>query len=117
MDQVMSAIMETEPGGEMICILGFSARPRGLDDQPDQRERLDQIQLQAQGPLAFARPEFGPTTLVRPPLPERLKLSDDQAQRAQAIVEEGQKEIAKAASFPEASTGQVPWLDPHQCIT
>jgi len=30
----MSAIMETEPDGEMVCILGFSARPRGLDDQP-----------------------------------------------------------------------------------
>jgi len=30
----MSAITETEPGGEMVCILGFSARPRGLDDQP-----------------------------------------------------------------------------------
>jgi len=31
--------METEPGGEMICILGFSARPRGLDDQPIPGER------------------------------------------------------------------------------
>ena len=30
----MSAITETEPGGEMVCILGFSARPRGLDNQP-----------------------------------------------------------------------------------
>jgi hypothetical protein len=30
----MSAITETEPGGEMVCILAFSARPRGLDDQP-----------------------------------------------------------------------------------
>jgi hypothetical protein len=29
----MSAINETEPGGEMVCILGFSARPRGLDNQ------------------------------------------------------------------------------------
>jgi hypothetical protein len=35
----MSAIMETESGGEMICILGFSARPRGLDDQPVPGER------------------------------------------------------------------------------
>jgi hypothetical protein len=31
--------METEPGGEMICILRFSARPRGLDDQPIPGER------------------------------------------------------------------------------
>jgi hypothetical protein len=29
----MSAIAETEPGGEMVCILGFSARPRGPDGQ------------------------------------------------------------------------------------
>jgi hypothetical protein len=35
----MSAIMETEPGGEMVCILRFSARPRGLDDQPIPGER------------------------------------------------------------------------------
>jgi hypothetical protein len=35
----MSAIMETEPRGEMVCILGFSARPRGLDDQPIHGER------------------------------------------------------------------------------
>jgi hypothetical protein len=32
--ELMSAITETEPGSEMVCILGFSARPRGLDDQP-----------------------------------------------------------------------------------
>ena len=30
----MSAITETEPGGEMVCILAFSARPRGLDNRP-----------------------------------------------------------------------------------
>ncbi len=30
----MSAITETEPGGEMVCILDFSARPRDLDNQP-----------------------------------------------------------------------------------
>ena len=30
----MSVITETEPGGEMVCILGFSARPRGRDNQP-----------------------------------------------------------------------------------
>ena len=27
--------------------------------KPEQRERLDQIQLQAKGPLAFARPDSG----------------------------------------------------------
>jgi hypothetical protein len=37
--KVMSAIMETEPGGEMVCILAFSARPRGEDGQPISGER------------------------------------------------------------------------------
>jgi hypothetical protein len=31
---VMSAITETAPGGEMVCILGFEARPRDLDGRP-----------------------------------------------------------------------------------
>jgi hypothetical protein len=30
----MSAITETEPGEEMVCVLGFSARPRGPDNEP-----------------------------------------------------------------------------------
>ena len=30
----MSAITETEPGGEMVCIVAFSARPRDSDRQP-----------------------------------------------------------------------------------
>ena len=32
--KAMGAISETKPGGEMVCILGFSARARGLDNQP-----------------------------------------------------------------------------------
>ncbi|MFI5454789.1 MAG: hypothetical protein ACHRXM_05000 [Isosphaerales bacterium] len=68
--------------------------------KPEQRERLDQVQLQAQGPLAFARPDSGPMAFTGLPLTERLKLSDDQVRRARAIVEAGEKEIAKAASFP-----------------
>jgi len=70
--------------------------------KPEQRERLDQVQLQAQGPLAFARSDFGPMAFTGPPLAERLKLSDDQVRRARAIFEAGEKEIAKAASFPIA---------------
>jgi hypothetical protein len=35
----MSAITETEPGGQMVCILSFSSRPRGSDDQPIPGER------------------------------------------------------------------------------
>jgi hypothetical protein len=30
----MSAITETEPGGEMVCILAFSARPRSVEGEP-----------------------------------------------------------------------------------
>jgi hypothetical protein len=69
---------------------------------PEQRERLDQIQAQVEGPLAFARPESGPISSTGRPLSERLKLSDDQVRRCRAIVEEGEKEIAKAARFPIA---------------
>jgi len=70
--------------------------------KPEQRQRLDQIQLQAQGPLAFARRDYGATEFIGPPLAERLKLSDDQARRAREIAEAGEREIAKAASFPVA---------------
>jgi hypothetical protein len=37
----MSAITETEPGGEMVCILEFSARPRGAENQPIPGPRRD----------------------------------------------------------------------------
>jgi hypothetical protein len=30
----MSAITETEPGGEMVCIVSFSARPRESEHRP-----------------------------------------------------------------------------------
>ena len=30
----MGAISETEPGGEMVCIVGFEARPRDDDNRP-----------------------------------------------------------------------------------
>ena len=70
--------------------------------QPEQWERLDQIQLQAQGPLAFGppRPEAMTSGFSGPLWAERLKLSDDQANRIRVIVEEGTREIAKAISFP-----------------
>lgn len=35
----MSAITETEPGGEMVCILGFEARPRDSEGQPGTGQR------------------------------------------------------------------------------
>jgi hypothetical protein len=58
----------------------------------EQWERLGQIQLQAQGPLAFTGPvdaPFRPLTDVGAPLAERLKLSDDQAKRIKVIVDRG----------------------------
>jgi hypothetical protein len=70
--------------------------------EPEQRKRLDEIQLQAQGPLAFDRPDSGSGRYAGPPVSERLKLSDDQVRRVRAIFEQGEKEIAKAASFPIA---------------
>jgi hypothetical protein len=72
--------------------------------KPGQRERLDQIQLRAQGPIAFDRPEMmGPMATMAyagPPLAERLKLSGDQVRRIRALIQEGEPEIARAASFP-----------------
>jgi hypothetical protein len=35
----MCAITETEPGGEMVCIVGFSARPHDVEGRPIPRER------------------------------------------------------------------------------
>jgi hypothetical protein len=74
--------------------------------KPEQRERLVQIQLQAQGPLAFTVREPvassdgpGSPDFVGPRLSEYLKMSDDQVKRVRAIVDEGTREIEKAASF------------------
>lgn len=70
--------------------------------KPAQRQRLDQIQLQAQGPLAFVRPAAEASALiyVGPPLAERLKLSKDQLERIRKIEQAGEAEITQAASFP-----------------
>ncbi len=67
---------------------------------PEQRKRLDQIQLQGQGPFAFALPPVATSWLVESMLVERLKLSEEQARRARAIYNAADKEIEKAASFP-----------------
>jgi hypothetical protein len=67
---------------------------------PEQYRRLDQIQLQAQGPLAFDRGESSPMAFIDPPITERLKLSEDQVKKIKAIVLAGGDEIQKAASFP-----------------
>jgi hypothetical protein len=67
---------------------------------PAQRERLDQIQLQAQGPLAFTMTDPGPLVCVGPPLAERLKLTPEQIEKARSISEAANEEIQRAASFP-----------------
>jgi hypothetical protein len=68
--------------------------------EPGQRARLDQIQLQSQGPLAFNRSGSPQLVLEGPGLAERLKLSDDQVARIKAIDAEGEQEIGRAATVP-----------------
>jgi hypothetical protein len=82
-----------------LKISDAQARERAPVLRPEQQRRLDQIQLQAQGPLAFGPHNF-PPAYEGDPLPERLKLSEDQVRRVSVIVREGLDEIDKAASFP-----------------
>ena len=72
-----------------------------------QRERLDQIQLQALGPLAFALEGTDKRGMVEPALEERLEMSEDQVRRARAIFQESIKQIEKAASFPIALATEI----------
>ena len=82
-----------------LKITDAQARERTPALRPEQQRRLDQIQLQAQGPLAFGPHNF-PPAYEGGPLAERLKLSEDQVRRVGVIVQEGLDEIDKAASFP-----------------
>jgi hypothetical protein len=68
--------------------------------EPGQRDRLDQIQLQSQGPFAFSRTRNPQLDLEGPSLAERLKLSDAQIERLKAIDDEGEQEIGRAATIP-----------------
>jgi hypothetical protein len=68
--------------------------------KPDQRARLDGIQLQSQGPIAFNRVSYARLATEGPGLVERLKLTDEQVQRVGAIAEEGEAEINRAALVP-----------------
>jgi Spy/CpxP family protein refolding chaperone len=58
--------------------------------EPAQRERLEQIRLQVQGPVAFE------DRAVR----RRLRLTIDQRDEIEAIVSAGAKELKKAATIP-----------------
>ena len=76
----------------------FRAARNGLADdcesdmqqvlEPGQRERLEQLRLQLQGPLAFENRE----------LRQKLNLSDDQADEIEAITNKGLKELDQASS-------------------
>jgi hypothetical protein len=66
---------------------------------PKQLKRLDQIQLQSQGPLAFDRANAPALALEGPGLIGRLKLTDDQIKQLKAIATEGDAEISKAAEL------------------
>ncbi|MDG3008100.1 hypothetical protein [Paludisphaera mucosa] len=68
--------------------------------EPGQRERLDQIQLQSQGPFAFGGSRNLRLDLGGPSVAARLKLGDDQIERVKAIDGEGESEIARAAAVP-----------------
>jgi hypothetical protein len=65
--------------------------------KPEQRERLAQIQIQAQGPLAFSSWGGDPGSerrgVIGPPVSARLGLSADQVKRARTIAEEGDDQI------------------------
>jgi hypothetical protein len=67
---------------------------------PQQRERLEQIQLQSQGPLAFNRASMPALAAEGPDPIDRLKLTDDQIKEIRAIAMEGDAEISKAAELP-----------------
>ena len=78
--------------------------------KPEQRERLTQIQLQAQGPLAFSVREGQDGALIDPDvrfigprLSAHLKMSPDQVKRARELAEEATTQIRKAAQFT------IPW--------
>jgi len=55
-----------------------------------QRERAEQIQLQADGPIALLRPE----------VQERLNMAPEQATRIQDVFERGRQAIEQAATVP-----------------
>ena len=75
------------------------AAVRKIVPQP-QLDRLDQIQLQAQGPFAFDATRYANSVFERFDLPKRLKLTDDQIARTKEIAETGTTEIEQAATVP-----------------
>jgi hypothetical protein len=58
--------------------------------EPRQRTRLEQVQLQAEGPFAFARPDFE----------VRLNLSPDQVEAVGAIIAKGRVQMFQSSAVP-----------------
>ena len=81
--------------GEKLAEMGRQHRERyeaertGILDR-NQRTRLEQIQLQAEGPMAF----------IRPDIQKRLNTSPDQDEMIAAIVTEGRAELNQTAALP-----------------
>ena len=71
----------------------------------DQRQsaRLEQIQLQADGPMAFTRPQ----------IQERLNLAPEQVEEISGIVSQGRDAIDKAARVPASLVPATPRLSPE----
>ena len=69
-----------------------------------QRSRLEEIQLQADGPIAFTRPD----------VQDALNLWPDQMEMIQAILAEGRETINRAATVPSGIGNITRGLKPEQ---
>jgi hypothetical protein len=86
---VLSALGQEDAAARGPVIAGAeAARVKALDRR--QRARLDQIQLQAEGPTALTRPE----------IQERLNMSPEQSEAIGAIVAQGREELVRVSALP-----------------
>jgi hypothetical protein len=69
-----------------------------------QRSRLEELQLQADGPWAFMRPE----------VQDRLKMSPEQVEGVKAKFEQGRQTITQAAVLPATATPVSRGLPPEK---
>ena len=68
--------------------------------EPGQRDRLDQIRLQAHGPLAFDPSLYPEAATDVTDLTEPLALIEEQVEQVRAIAREGFEAITASSSFP-----------------
>ena len=71
-----------------------------------QRSRLEQLQLQADGPYAFIRPE----------VQDRLRMSAEQVEAVKAIFEQGRQAIAQSATLPAGAKPVARGLPPSKRV-